>query len=345
MTAKQTFGNNARSVLLSPITAAATALSVAAGDGDLFPALSGGDWFMATLINVGGDIEIIKVSARSGDTFGTIVRAQEGTAALAFDANTFIGQRATAGTYENLQQRTDIQANTPLFCGIAGGTADALTATLASDLTALTNGMRFMVQAAAANATTTPTFNLTLGSTATGAKTIVKGSNHALVAGDIAGAEFPLDLQYDSSLNKWVLLNPATTANPAALSDPEAIPDSTPWVAQWLQFALGNQVDAITAGTPKFTTRLPACEILDVRASLKTASSSGDVVIDINESGVSILSTKLSIDAAEKTSETAATPAVISDADIADDAELTFDIDSAGTDAVGPLVSMRVRWL
>ena len=37
----------------------------------------------------------------------------------------------------------------------------------------------------------------------------------------------------------------------------------------------------------------------------------------------------------EKTSTTAATAAVISDSAIADDAELTFDIDTAGTGAAG----------
>jgi hypothetical protein len=37
----------------------------------------------------------------------------------------------------------------------------------------------------------------------------------------------------------------------------------------------------------------------------------------------------------EKTSTTAATPAVISDSALADDAEITIDIDGAGTGAKG----------
>jgi hypothetical protein len=72
-----------------------------------------------------------------------------------------------------------------------------------------------------------------------------------------------------------------------------------------------------------------------VRASLNTVSSSGIPTVDINEGGVSILSTKLTIDASEKTSTTAATAAVISDATLADDAEMTIDIDVAGTGAKG----------
>jgi hypothetical protein len=78
-----------------------------------------------------------------------------------------------------------------------------------------------------------------------------------------------------------------------------------------------------------------AMTVTAVRASLNVASSSGLVTIDINEGGVSILSTKLTIDANELTSTTAATPPVISDSALADDAEITIDIDGAGTGAKG----------
>jgi hypothetical protein len=57
-------------------------------------------------------------------------------------------------------------------------------------------------------------------------------------------------------------------------------------------------------------------------------TTSGLTTVDINEGGVSILSTKLSIDYGEKTSTTAATPSVISDTSLADDAEITVDIDA-----------------
>ena len=68
-----------------------------------------------------------------------------------------------------------------------------------------------------------------------------------------------------------------------------------------------------------------------VRASLSTAQTSGSIfTVDINEGGTTILSTKLTIDNTEKTSATAATPAVISDTVLADDAEITIDIDQVG---------------
>lgn len=103
-----------------------------------------------------------------------------------------------------------------------------------------------------------------------------------------------------------------------------------------LGFALSDETTAITTGTAKLTVRAPyAFTLTAVRATLTTASSSGTPTVDINEGGTTILSTKLTIDSGEKTSTTAAAAAVISDSSIADDAELTFDIDVAGTGATG----------
>ncbi len=100
--------------------------------------------------------------------------------------------------------------------------------------------------------------------------------------------------------------------------------------------AVGDETTAITTGTAKVTFRMPyAMTLTAVRASLTTASSSGTPTIDINEGGTTILSTKLTIDASEKTSTTAAVAAVISDSALADDAEMTIDIDVAGTGAAG----------
>jgi hypothetical protein len=99
-----------------------------------------------------------------------------------------------------------------------------------------------------------------------------------------------------------------------------------------IQLAASDETTALTAGTAKVTFRMPyAMTVTEVRASLTTAQASGSIfTVDINESGTSILSTKLTIDNTEKTSTTAATPAVISDTALADDAEITIDIDQIG---------------
>lgn len=108
-----------------------------------------------------------------------------------------------------------------------------------------------------------------------------------------------------------------------------------------LVVAVGDETTAITTGTAKVTFRMPrAVTLTAVRASLTTASTSGTPTVDINEGGTTILSTKLTIDANEKTSTTAATAAVISDSALADDAEMTIDIDVAGTGAAGLKVTL-----
>lgn len=100
--------------------------------------------------------------------------------------------------------------------------------------------------------------------------------------------------------------------------------------------APSDETTALTTGTAKMTFRMPyAFTLTAVRASVTTAPTGSTLVVDINEGGASILSTKLSIDAGEKTSTTAATPAVISDAALADDAEITIDIDQVGSTVAG----------
>jgi hypothetical protein len=99
-----------------------------------------------------------------------------------------------------------------------------------------------------------------------------------------------------------------------------------------IQIACSDEVTPITAATNKVKFRMPyAMTVTAVRASLSTAQTSGSIfTVDINEGGSTILSTKLTIDNGETTSTTAATAAVISDASLADDAEITVDVDQVG---------------
>lgn len=100
--------------------------------------------------------------------------------------------------------------------------------------------------------------------------------------------------------------------------------------------ACSDETTALTTGTAKATFRMPcAMTLTAVRASVTTAPTGSTLIVDINESGSTILSTKLSIDATEKTSTTAASAAVISDSALADDAEMTIDIDQVGATIAG----------
>ncbi len=89
------------------------------------------------------------------------------------------------------------------------GSANAIVAGFFPAITdlAASHGMVLYVRCLAANTTTTPTFTPNNGTIA--AKTIVKGNDLPLAAGDIAGAGYWAVLRYDVTLDKWVLQNPA----------------------------------------------------------------------------------------------------------------------------------------
>jgi len=96
--------------------------------------------------------------------------------------------------------------------------------------------------------------------------------------------------------------------------------------------ACSDEDTDLTTGE-KVVFRMPfAYTVTAVRASLTTAATGGTLLtVDINEGGTTILSTKITIDASETTSTTAATAPVIDDSDLADDAEMSIDIDEIGS--------------
>jgi len=102
-------------------------------------------------------------------------------------------------------------------------------------------------------------------------------------------------------------------------------------VEEVFTFAASDETTALTTGTGKVTFRMPYAftHTRPPRASVNTAQASGSLItVDVNKNGTTILSTKLTIDNTEKTSVTAATPPVLSSDTIADDDEITVDIDA-----------------
>lgn len=93
--------NNATSTLSAPLADDETTCTIQTADAGLFPNPSGGDWFMATLVDGSGNREIVKVTARATAAL-TIERAQEGTSAIAFDAGDRIDARFTGGVWDAL---------------------------------------------------------------------------------------------------------------------------------------------------------------------------------------------------------------------------------------------------
>ena len=237
-------------------------------------------------------------------------------------------------------------------------TASAYIAGLATDGTVI-DVTASSLQATASNGLTKTGSNIELGGTLTKATQINLPANGSLIMGDLANAPATALAVLDAN-NTVVTYGTAVLAdygsNNKEASDLSVTPSN--YKAAFatdgtlievsnidaMVVACSDETTDIATGTAKVTFRAPfAMTITGVRASLATASSSGTPTVDINEAGVSILGTKLSIDANEKTSTTAASAATITDTAIADDAEITIDIDAAGTGAKGLKVTILYR--
>ena len=98
----QVFSNNAATTLAAELSAVATSMTVTASTG--FAAITSPQFELITLEAAPATREIVKVTARSGNTW-TIARAQEGTTAVLWAAGSKVEARATAGTLAGMVQR------------------------------------------------------------------------------------------------------------------------------------------------------------------------------------------------------------------------------------------------
>lgn len=188
--------NNVTTKLTAQLLVAGVTANVTAGSGALFAGATGGNYIRATLVRISGfkevAWEIVYVTARSTDAL-TITRAQEGTAALQFEIGDTLEVRTTAKT------RPDVAG---VWCGTAGGTANALTLTPATPILAYEAGMSFIAMSSASANTAATTVAIS------GLGTIAAQSAGAACA----GGEIP------ASKLIMFTLDTATTAQVAPLS-------------------------------------------------------------------------------------------------------------------------------
>lgn len=108
--------NNAFGTFSTNYSNSDTTLVLTTGHGARFPDAAGDKYFFATVLNTSNNLEIIKVTARSGDTL-TVQRAREGTTAQNIAQNDRIELRVTAGTLSTL---SDIDEILPSQSGNSG---------------------------------------------------------------------------------------------------------------------------------------------------------------------------------------------------------------------------------
>jgi hypothetical protein len=93
--------NNVASLITNSLIPATITIQITPGTGSSFPALGVGDYFYATLISAGGAIEVVKVTAISGDVL-TVLRGQDNTVALSFSAGSRIEMRINAALFNDV---------------------------------------------------------------------------------------------------------------------------------------------------------------------------------------------------------------------------------------------------
>ena len=112
--------------------------------------------------------------------------------------------------------------------------------------------------------------------------------------------------------------------------------NSAAWRLEDFIVACSDESTSLTTTTTAVTFRIPFGMYLNsVRASVNVAPVGSTIIVDVKQTGSSIFSTKLSIDASEETSTTAATPAVISNPNLTDDAKVVVSVDQVGSSTAG----------
>tara|TARA_R110002020_G_scaffold292422_2_gene507849 strand:+ start:185 stop:745 length:561 start_codon:yes stop_codon:yes gene_type:complete len=134
--------------------------------------------------------------------------------------------------------------------------------------------------------------------------------------------------------NNEVLTADSTTALGVAYKTPASLVD----LEQSFIIACSDESTALTTGD-KINFRMPYAFTLKageagIRASCNQAPTGSALTVDVDESGSTILSTKLTI-AAGSTTSVGGTAPVISDVNLADNALMTITIDAIGSSNAG----------
>ena len=210
--------NNVNTQLAAAASSGATALTLASSAN--LPTLSAGQIMPLTLNDAatGQNYEIVYVTAISGVTL-TVTRAQEGTGALNWSIGDYAYCAPTAGTVAmtsgNPNDTFQVAASTALthapqtgqvqrsafnYAGLAGGTANAITATLSPAPTSYTDYLLVTVRIAAAN-----TGSVSLNVNGLGVVPVIGQGHQTLQGGELFAGGFAT-FAYSTNYSEAILL-------------------------------------------------------------------------------------------------------------------------------------------
>lgn len=153
----------------------------------------------------------------------------------------------------------------------------------------------------------------------------------AIESGDIQ-AKFKITRTTKIGETRTILLAPITLTG--SVSD--TIPDDNQIFQETFIVAINSEDQPTETGSSKSTFRLPfTFEILEARASVKTAPTGSSILVDINQDGESIFADQLEIPGGSKTSMNALVLPTFSSSLLSDDSEISIDVDQVGSESPG----------
>lgn len=153
----------------------------------------------------------------------------------------------------------------------------------------------------------------------------------ALAGGDVQ-AKIRITRTSNTGETRTILLAPVTLTG----SISESIPAENQIFQECFIVSLDSEDQETETGSGRSTFRLPfTFEILEARASVKSAPEGSSILVDINQNGSSIFSDQLEIPGGSKTSQDALVLPTFSTSTLADDSEISIDVDQVGSTSPG----------
>ena len=152
-----------------------------------------------------------------------------------------------------------------------------------------------------------------------------------IASGDIE-AKIKITRTTRTGETRTILFAPVTLTGSVS----ELIPAENQIFQECFIVAINSEDETTTTGTGKSTFRLPfTFQILEARASVKSAPEGSSILVDVNQNGISIFSNQLEIPGGSKTSQDALVLPTFSTSTLADDSEISIDVDQVGSTSPG----------